>query len=173
MNQPQVKDQEPSASMLETEIGLRAYGKWIARGQPSGTQLQDWLEAEAEVGSVGNPIMDGFRHFGVREHEGLIVVDFKEHPILDAWATNELDDELCDIAGQADCRNVLLNFSDVTWLASAVLAILVKVHRTMESKGGKLTLCGVGPGIQEIFAVTRLDQLFDISSNEAAIACNN
>jgi hypothetical protein len=30
-------------------IQRRAYQKWQAKGCPSGTALQDWLEAEAEV----------------------------------------------------------------------------------------------------------------------------
>ena len=30
-------------------IARRAYRKWQARGCPSGTILQDWLEAEAEL----------------------------------------------------------------------------------------------------------------------------
>jgi Protein of unknown function (DUF2934) len=30
-------------------IARRAYLKWQARGRPSGTDLQDWLEAEAEL----------------------------------------------------------------------------------------------------------------------------
>ena len=30
-------------------IERRAYEKWRAKGCPSGTALQDWLEAEAEV----------------------------------------------------------------------------------------------------------------------------
>src|ERR1035438_7056629 len=102
MNPPQTKDHEPSASMLEAEIGLRAYEKWIARGQPSGTQLQDWLEAEAEVCWGGNPSMGSYHHLGVREHEDLIVVHFKEHPILDAWNANEIGDELYDVARRAD-----------------------------------------------------------------------
>jgi hypothetical protein len=30
-------------------IARRAYLKWQARGCPTGTALQDWLEAEAEL----------------------------------------------------------------------------------------------------------------------------
>jgi hypothetical protein len=30
-------------------IARRAFLKWQARGCPSGTHLQDWLEAEAEL----------------------------------------------------------------------------------------------------------------------------
>lgn len=31
------------------EIAARAYENWVRRGRPPGTQLQDWLEAEAEL----------------------------------------------------------------------------------------------------------------------------
>jgi len=31
------------------KICMRAYEKWVHRGKPSGTHLQDWLEAEREL----------------------------------------------------------------------------------------------------------------------------
>ena len=31
------------------KIAMRAYEKWCKRGQPQGTQVQDWLEAEREL----------------------------------------------------------------------------------------------------------------------------
>jgi hypothetical protein len=31
------------------KISMRAYEKWVKRGQPPGTHLQDWLEAEREL----------------------------------------------------------------------------------------------------------------------------
>jgi hypothetical protein len=31
------------------KICMRAYEKWVHRGQPHGTHLQDWLEAEKEL----------------------------------------------------------------------------------------------------------------------------
>ncbi len=33
-------------------IEVRAYTKWLAKGQPIGTALQDWLEAEVEVQQI-------------------------------------------------------------------------------------------------------------------------
>jgi hypothetical protein len=30
-------------------IALRAYEKWVKRGRPAGTDVQDWIEAEAEL----------------------------------------------------------------------------------------------------------------------------
>jgi hypothetical protein len=31
------------------KIAMRAYEKWVKRGRPHGTDLQDWVEAEAEL----------------------------------------------------------------------------------------------------------------------------
>jgi hypothetical protein len=33
------------------KIAMRAYEKWSKRGYPAGTDVQDWLEAEAELRS--------------------------------------------------------------------------------------------------------------------------
>jgi sigma-B regulation protein RsbU (phosphoserine phosphatase) len=33
-------------------IAIRAYDKWMQRGRPHGTELQDWLEAEAELKEI-------------------------------------------------------------------------------------------------------------------------
>jgi hypothetical protein len=38
-----------SVAPSQEAIARRAYLKWQARGCPSGTHLQDWLEAEAEL----------------------------------------------------------------------------------------------------------------------------
>jgi hypothetical protein len=42
----------PSAASLKIpheKIAMRAYEKWCKRGQPHGTHMQDWLEAEREL----------------------------------------------------------------------------------------------------------------------------
>jgi hypothetical protein len=33
------------------KIAMRAYEKWLKRGRPLGTEMQDWLEAEMELKS--------------------------------------------------------------------------------------------------------------------------
>jgi hypothetical protein len=33
------------------KIAMRAYEKWCKRGKPPGSDLQDWMEAEAELRS--------------------------------------------------------------------------------------------------------------------------
>jgi serine phosphatase RsbU (regulator of sigma subunit) len=45
----QVEYPETPDSTVEAEIASLAFQKWLHRGGPSGTGLQDWLEAEDEV----------------------------------------------------------------------------------------------------------------------------
>jgi hypothetical protein len=33
------------------KIAMRAYEKWVKRGRPQGTEMQDWIEAENELRS--------------------------------------------------------------------------------------------------------------------------
>jgi hypothetical protein len=39
----------PPLTVSQEKIAIRAYEKWLKRGQPQGTEMQDWLEAENEL----------------------------------------------------------------------------------------------------------------------------
>ncbi len=49
MNAPHADGPEIPRSDIEDKTAVRAYERWVARGRPNGTQLQDWIEAEVEV----------------------------------------------------------------------------------------------------------------------------
>jgi len=102
----------------------------------------------------------------VGKNGGLIVVRLGKHPVLDELTVNEISDELLGVADRPDCHRLLLDFSGVTYLSSTMLGKLVRLHRKMESKGEKLRLRGMNSRLRSIFAVTRLDQLFDITDKE-------
>jgi anti-anti-sigma factor len=90
-----------------------------------------------------------------------------KHPVLDELAVNKISDELLGVADRPDCHRLLLDFSGVVHLSSSMLAKLATLHRKMEPKGEKLRLCGVNSQLRSVFAVTRLDGLFDITDTEA------
>jgi hypothetical protein len=48
---PTAKPASPQVQIPHDKIAKRAYEKWVQRGQPHGTDIQDWLEAEAELRS--------------------------------------------------------------------------------------------------------------------------
>ncbi len=41
----------PHGQIPHEKIAMRAYEKWVKRGRPQGTDVQDWAEAEAELKS--------------------------------------------------------------------------------------------------------------------------
>lgn len=48
-SQPTAKPVTNSVKVPHERIAMRAYEKWMKRGCPQGTALQDWVEAEAEL----------------------------------------------------------------------------------------------------------------------------
>ncbi len=49
---PTMQPQAPPAKMAmptHEQVAKRAYEKWMMRGRPEGTHMQDWMEAEAEL----------------------------------------------------------------------------------------------------------------------------
>ena len=46
---PQAPPASKSAPIPHDKIAMRAYEKWVKRGQPQGSEVQDWLEAEMEL----------------------------------------------------------------------------------------------------------------------------
>jgi len=57
---------------------------------------------------------------------------------------------------------LIIDFSNVRFLSSAVLGLLIRVSKKATEHKGRLKLCGIGTRIFEIFKITRLDEIFDI-----------
>ncbi len=47
--QPATQPPMMAAKIPHERIAMRAFEKWVKRGRPQGTALQDWMEAEAEL----------------------------------------------------------------------------------------------------------------------------
>jgi len=46
---PTAQPSTTQSKVPHEKIAMRAYEKWCQRGRQQGTELQDWLEAEAEL----------------------------------------------------------------------------------------------------------------------------
>ena len=95
------------------------------------------------------------------------VVRFVDRKILDEANIHELGQELFALVEQDKRMNVLLNFSSVEFLSSAALGKLITLDKKMKSAGGKLKLSNIRLEIYEVFAITKLNKVFDIKDDEA------
>lgn len=111
--------------------------------------------------------MPAHQRVEVSDVEGISVVRFVDRKILDTANIQELGKELFELVEGDDCQRLLLNFSDVKFLSSAALNKLILLERSVEKQGGQLKLCCLRPEIQEVFEITRLNQMFDVYEEEA------
>jgi anti-sigma B factor antagonist len=63
---------------------------------------------------------------------------------------------------------VILNMRDVPTIDSSGVAALASGHMTAVNHGGQLKLCDLTRKLKDVFAVTRLDAVFDSYDTEAA-----
>ena len=111
--------------------------------------------------------MAAYRRLEVNEVGDITVVHFRDQKIIEDLGIQELGQELFQLVEVVNCRKMVLNFSAVDFLSSAALGKLITLDKKMRAKAGKLKLCNIRPEIYEVFAITRLNRLFDIKDEEA------
>ena len=94
------------------------------------------------------------------------VVQFKDRKILDESNIQEMGRELFELVEQKRTK-ILLNFMNVEFLSSAALGKLITLDKKLKAAKGQLKLSNIRPEIYEVFAITRLNKLFDLHDDEA------
>ena len=61
-----------------------------------------------------------------------------------------------------------LEMSGVNYISSAGIGMLVSVKRRSTREGFRLSLCGLNSDLQELFTLTRLDQVFTLADSVEA-----
>jgi anti-anti-sigma factor len=65
-------------------------------------------------------------------------------------------------------RDFIINLTDVTFVDSSGLGLLVRLHGRAKAAHGNLKLCGVNPQVAEVLKVTFLDKVFESHATEEA-----
>jgi anti-sigma B factor antagonist len=64
-------------------------------------------------------------------------------------------------------QKIVLNMSNIEYIDSAGLGMLVAAHISMKAYGATPCLCGLGDRSQELLQLTRLSTVFQVRSTEA------
>ena len=109
-------------------------------------------------------------NIGVEYAENATIVSFTDEKILEEKDINSLQESIMSVIEQAERINLILDFSNVKFLSSAVLGLLIRISKRIYEHEGRLRLCNIDPKIYEIFKITRLTKTFDIYKNvESAV----
>lgn len=105
------------------------------------------------------------RRIKTSESQGVTVVAFVDQKILDTANIHELGEELFNLVDRDGVKSLLLDFGNVEFLSSAALNKLIVLDKKVKTNAGQMRLCNLTPEIQEVFVITRLNQLFEIKDS--------
>jgi anti-anti-sigma factor len=107
----------------------------------------------------------------LREEENVLVVVFNKSKILDETTIEQIGNELNQCLDKAPEGKVVLNFSGVSFMSSAMIGKLVSFNNKCKTADVKLKLCGISDNVMEVFKITRLNKVFEIyKTEEKAVA---
>lgn len=81
---------------------------------------------------------------------------------LDTAATEELAKEL-DPLMQCEAVQMTVDFSELEYISSAGMRIMLLLNKTVTAKGGSLTITGMNADIRQLFTLTGFDQMITIA----------
>ena len=106
----------------------------------------------------------------VEYSENATIVTLAEERILEEEEIRALQEAIISIIDESGRLNLILDFRNVRFLASAVLGLLIRISKRIYESDGQLKLCNIDRKIHEVFKITRLTKIFDIQRDlESAI----
>ena len=106
----------------------------------------------------------------VRSTVGRAVIDLRGQ--IDGSAKDALG-AVYEHAIEGDADDVLLNFSDVDYINSTGIALIVGLLGRSRAEGRTLAACGLSEHYREIFEITRLADFIAIYSDEASATADD
>ncbi len=103
----------------------------------------------------------------IREDSGVTIVGFGGSTLIDAEYIEQIAGDLYKLIDKQKANRLVLDFSNVKFLASRMLGVLLTLKKKSESKKGGLALCAVREDLMKVFAVTNLDRTFAFYDDEA------
>lgn len=97
--------------------------------------------------------------------QSAVIAILTDEKILDEADIRGLEESFMPLIESSGNINLVLDFSNVKFMTSAVLGLLIRISRKIYESQGQMKLCGINPKIKEIFKITRLDRVFDIHTD--------
>ena len=94
------------------------------------------------------------------------VVGFLTSQVLDEMNVQQLGQELDDLLEKEYAKLMVINFSKIKFLSSAVLGKLISLNKKIHAMKGRLAFCSINSDIMQVFKITKLDKLIPIRDDE-------
>ncbi len=98
--------------------------------------------------------------------DDVTIAKITSEKVLEETDIQGLEGTLLPLIEQNDRIKLVIDFSEVRFLSSSVLGLLIRISKKVYETRGQLILCGINTKIMEIFRITRLDKIFDIAEDK-------
>lgn len=90
---------------------------------------------------------------------------------LDALSSEITEKKIVSLITKGD-HNVLLDFTEVDYLSSAGMRMLLAVFKHVRDHSGKLAICSVDDGVMDVLKMSGFDEVLHVFTTEAeALRC--
>jgi anti-sigma B factor antagonist len=104
-----------------------------------------------------------FKHIAIFESAGLAVVEFVNSKLVYTnESIQEIGNELSRVITEHGHTKIVLDFRNVQYLSSMMLARLAKLQQQVDNVKGQLKICGLGPVLKDTFRIGHFEKIFDI-----------
>jgi anti-sigma B factor antagonist len=101
-----------------------------------------------------------------RQQGETLVVELRGE--IDLHNSPEVRTAALDLVVKANPKKLILNLSQVPYMDSSGIAVLVELLSRLRRAGGKVFLTNLQPRVQSILQIARLDTIFIVTADEAA-----
>lgn len=105
----------------------------------------------------------------------LQTTSFRDHTLvcidgrLDTLTAIDFEKQIMALLDKG-CRSLILDCSELHYISSSGLRSFLVIQKKMKSQQGRFFLCGLQPGIKEIFDISGFSNIFSVFADKEAAA---
>lgn len=84
---------------------------------------------------------------------------------LDVLSSQAAEKQVVSLISKGE-SNVLLDFTEVDYLSSAGMRMLLSIFRCVQNASGKLAVCSVDDGVMDVLKLSGLDDIVDVYATQ-------
>jgi len=102
----------------------------------------------------------------VSEVDGTTHVSVCDSSILDGPYVDKIANELYALIDKQARKRILLDFSQVKFLSSTMIGVLLALHEKANRISGKVIVYGLHGSLHDVLKITRMDKLLNLAESE-------
>ncbi|WP_210420223.1 STAS domain-containing protein [Aquisphaera giovannonii] len=108
-------------------------------------------------------------HLRLEDVDGVAVIDFVDSSLMfESGLVQSIGDELIAILTEQARHKLLIDFKNVQYVSSTMLAQLARLAKEVQKAKGQLKITGLGPVLKDTFRISHFESLFMIYDDRAS-----